>query len=118
MVPDEDPDCGFLSAAWPWQERDPDAILQPPKPELRPCAGVERPTIYEMPEKGGRGLMSNQDEAARRMAFFERLAPEAAAAGPQDKCDNPDCAWHQDAGERPGDGAAEVTMTEVYEDEP
>lgn len=30
----------------------------------------------------------------------------------------PDCACHQDAGDRPGDGAAEVTMTEVYEDEP
>jgi len=36
----------------------------------------------------------------------------------QDKCDNPDCAGHGDTGERPGDGAAEVTMTEVYEDEP
>jgi hypothetical protein len=31
---------------------------------------------------------------------------------------NPDCAGHGDTGERPGDGAAEVTMTEVYEDEP
>jgi hypothetical protein len=50
MVPDEDPDYGFLGQAWPWQERDPDAILQPPKPELRPCAGIERIAEYEMPE--------------------------------------------------------------------
>jgi len=33
-----------------------------------------------------------------------------------DECDDPDCACHQDAGHpRPGDGAAEVTMTEVYD---
>jgi hypothetical protein len=51
MIPDEDPDYGFLGQAWPWQERDPDAILQPPKPEIRPCAGVERLTMYEMPER-------------------------------------------------------------------
>jgi len=51
MVPDEDPDYGFLGQAWPWQERDPDAILRPPKPEIRPCAGVERLTMYEMPER-------------------------------------------------------------------
>ena len=50
MVPHEDPDYGFLRQAWPWQERDPDAILQPPKPELRPCAGIERIAEYEMPE--------------------------------------------------------------------
>jgi hypothetical protein len=61
--------------------------------------------------------MSDQDETARRMAFFEQLAREAAA-GVQDECDNPDCACHRDVGERLGDGAAEVTMTEVYEDEP
>ena len=51
MVPDEDPDYGFLGQAWPWQERDPDAILQPPGPELRPCAGMERLTGYELPER-------------------------------------------------------------------
>jgi hypothetical protein len=60
--------------------------------------------------------MRDQNEAARRMAFFQQLAWEAAAV--QDECDDPDCACHRDAGERPGDGAAEVTMTEVYEDEP
>jgi len=52
---DEDPDHGFLGQAWPWQERDPDAILQPPKPELRPCAGIERLTGYEMPEREAGG---------------------------------------------------------------
>ena len=62
--------------------------------------------------------MSDQDEAARRMAFFQQLAREAAAAGIQDECDDPGCACHEDAGDRPGDGAAEVTMTEVCEDEP
>ena len=62
--------------------------------------------------------MSDQDETARRMAFFEQLAREAAAAGVQDECDNPDCACHRDVSEWPGDGAAAVTMTEVYEDEP
>ena len=51
LVPDEDPDHGVLGQAWPWQERDPDAILLPPKPELRPCAGIERLTGYELPER-------------------------------------------------------------------
>jgi hypothetical protein len=51
MVPDEDPDYGFLGQAWPWQEPDPDAILQPPKPELRPCAGVEQLTGYEIEDR-------------------------------------------------------------------
>lgn len=62
--------------------------------------------------------MRDQNEAARRMAFFQQLAREAAAVGVQDECDNPDCACHRDAGDGPGDGAAEVTMTEFYEDEP
>jgi hypothetical protein len=54
-IPDEDPDYGFVGQAWPWQVRDPDAILQPPKPELRPCAGVERIAGYEMPEMEAAG---------------------------------------------------------------
>jgi hypothetical protein len=62
--------------------------------------------------------MNDQDEAARRMAFFEQLARDAAAAELQDECDDPDCVCHQDADDGPADGAAEVTMTEVYEDEP
>jgi hypothetical protein len=48
----------------------------------------------------------------------ERLPREAASINGQDECDDPDCACHQDAGERPGDGAADVTMTEVYDDQP
>jgi hypothetical protein len=55
MVPDEDPGYGFLGQAWPWQERDPDAILQPPKPELWPCAGIERLAGYEMPDREAGG---------------------------------------------------------------
>jgi hypothetical protein len=62
--------------------------------------------------------MRDQNEAPRRMAFFQQLAREAAAAGVQDECDDPDCACHEDVGDRPGDGAAEATMTEVYDDEP
>jgi hypothetical protein len=46
---------------------------------------------------------------------FEAIAREAASHS-QDECDDPDCACHQDAGERRGDGAAEVTMTEIYDD--
>lgn len=55
MIPDEDPDYEFLGQAWPWQDRDPDCILQPPKPELRPCAGIERLAGREIPdlEAGG-----------------------------------------------------------------
>jgi hypothetical protein len=46
---------------------------------------------------------------------FEAFAREAAANS-HDECDDADCACHQDAGERRGDGAAEVTMTEIYDD--
>jgi hypothetical protein len=48
MVPAEDPDWDFLGQAWPWQQRDPAAILQPPNPELRPCGGIERLTGQEI----------------------------------------------------------------------
>jgi hypothetical protein len=38
-VPSEDPDYGYEGLAWPaWALRDRDAILQPPKPEMRPAA--------------------------------------------------------------------------------
>jgi hypothetical protein len=57
--------------------------------------------------------MSDQDEAARQ-AFYRQLA-EAAAANTQDECDDPGADYHDDQGELPGDGAAEVTMTEVYD---
>jgi len=50
MIPHEDPDWGYLTPAWPWQERDPDAILQPSKPEIRPFTGTEPLTGYEIPD--------------------------------------------------------------------
>jgi hypothetical protein len=40
-IPSEDPDYGDLGQAFPaWPEPDKDAILQPPKPEIRPSAHV------------------------------------------------------------------------------
>ena len=42
-VPHEDPDYQDEGEAWPaWAERDRDAILQPPKPEMRPAPELER----------------------------------------------------------------------------
>lgn len=41
-------------------------------------------------------------------------AHQAAATSNHGECDDPDCAC-QNAADRPGDGAAEVTMTEVYD---
>ena len=45
-IPSEDPDYGDLGQAFPaWNKRGKDAILQPPKPEIRPSARVlERAT--------------------------------------------------------------------------
>jgi hypothetical protein len=43
---------------------------------------------------------------------LDPTAHETAATSNQNECDDPDCAC-QDAADRPGDGAAEVTMTEV-----
>lgn len=48
------------------------------------------------------------------MDFSKRLASEATAVNDHHECDHPDCGCQQDAGDLPGDGAAEVTMTEVY----
>ena len=42
MIPDDDPEYGALGEAWPGRQRDPDRILQPPKPELRPSPEIER----------------------------------------------------------------------------
>jgi hypothetical protein len=50
MVPAEDPDCDYVGQAWPWQQRDPDAILQPPKPEIRPFSGTEHRAGREIPD--------------------------------------------------------------------
>jgi hypothetical protein len=43
-VPAEDPDWQDEGEAWPsaWPGRDRDAVLQPPKPEMRPAPEVER----------------------------------------------------------------------------
>lgn len=51
MVPDEDPDWEFVGQAWPWQQRDPHAILQPPKPELQPYGRIEQLTGYELTDR-------------------------------------------------------------------
>lgn len=54
-VPAEDPDYEDLGEAWPaWRERQRDAILQPPKPEMRPAPEVVRAaqTQTEAPEAG------------------------------------------------------------------
>ena len=41
MIPSEDPDYGDLGQAFPaWTGPGRDAILQPPKPEIRPSARV------------------------------------------------------------------------------
>ena len=47
---------------------------------------------------------------------LDPMAPETAATSSQDECDDPGCACHPDTGQPwPGDGTAEVTMTEVYD---
>jgi hypothetical protein len=41
VVPNQDPDWGDLGEAFPaWQMPGPDAILQPPKPQITPSARV------------------------------------------------------------------------------
>ena len=41
MIPSDDPDYGNLGQAFPsWSGGPTDAILQPPKPEIRPSARV------------------------------------------------------------------------------
>ncbi len=41
LVPSENPDYGYEGEAWPvWRGWERDAILQPPKPEIRPAAAV------------------------------------------------------------------------------
>jgi hypothetical protein len=44
LVPAEDPDLQPEDEAWPaaWPSRDRDAVLQPPKPEMRPAPEIER----------------------------------------------------------------------------
>lgn len=47
MVPAEDPDWQDEGEAWPsaWPNRNRDAVLQPPKPEIQPAPEVEREAI-------------------------------------------------------------------------
>jgi hypothetical protein len=46
MVPSEDPDYGNLGQAFPpWTGPGKDAILQPPKPEIRPSARALERTL-------------------------------------------------------------------------
>jgi hypothetical protein len=49
LVPSEDPDHGYEGEAWPtWRQPDRDAILQPPRPEMRPAPEIaERFVEYE-----------------------------------------------------------------------
>lgn len=66
MIPDDDPDYEFLGQAWPWQDRDPDCILRPPKPELRPSAGIERLAGRELPDLEAGGLPCGRETTRRR----------------------------------------------------
>ena len=51
-VPSEDPDYEDEGEAWPaWAERDRDAILQPPKPEMRPAPAVLERRADLQPER-------------------------------------------------------------------
>ena len=51
-VPSEDPDYEDEGEAWPaWVGRDREAILQPPKPEMRPAAAVAERFADLQPER-------------------------------------------------------------------
>jgi len=55
MVPSEDPNAEPEGEAWPtWQPAHRDAILQPPKPEMRPSPQLER--ARRARDGGGTGL--------------------------------------------------------------
>jgi len=49
QIPAEDPDFAPEGNAWPsaWPQRDRDAVLQPPKPEMRPAPQIERAADME-----------------------------------------------------------------------
>lgn len=54
MVPAEDPDAGYDGEAWPaWQRPDKAAVLQPPKPALRPSEAVARAAEKVMEPEAG-----------------------------------------------------------------
>jgi len=51
-VPSEDPDCQDEGEAWPaWAERDRDAILQPPRPQMQPAPAVAERAARIQPER-------------------------------------------------------------------
>jgi len=51
-VPSEDPDCQDEGEAWPaWTERDRDAILQPPRPQMQPAPAVAERAARIQPER-------------------------------------------------------------------
>jgi hypothetical protein len=54
MVPAEDPDYEADGEAWPaWQRPDKAAVLQPPKPALRPSEAVARAAEKSMQIEAG-----------------------------------------------------------------
>jgi len=51
-VPSEDPDYQDEGEAWPaWTERDRDAILQPPRPQMKPAPAVAERAARMQPER-------------------------------------------------------------------
>ena len=55
-VPSEDPDYEDEGEAWPaWAERDRDAILRPPKPEMQPAPAVAERAAKAHPERQAAG---------------------------------------------------------------
>jgi hypothetical protein len=62
MVPDEDPDYGFLGEAWPVWGAQRDAILQPPNPEIRPLLRDRTPRRVRDTRTGSRRLITSTSE--------------------------------------------------------
>ncbi len=84
LVPAEDPDYGYEGLAWPaWADRDRDAILQPPKPEIRPAATVATAQTacrscrhHHEPCAAPRPGLTRQPVCCTPLCFGERLAGE------------------------------------------
>jgi hypothetical protein len=55
LVPAEHPDWEHEGEAWPaaWPSRDRDAVLQPPKPEMRPAPQIQRQAAREAEAEAG-----------------------------------------------------------------
>jgi len=68
MIPSEDPDYGDLGRAFPdWHRPDRDAILQPPKPEMRPAPQV----LQAAREQEWEGARSGRLTACGRIMAIE-----------------------------------------------